>query len=189
MFSQYFLFHSGSSSLAQNPQLIIFTHPSLSSIIFRQDTILPFTAWKSILTKCMRLRRCYRLLLGFGSLTTLAIGWPSVDTRLAARLRRDLLGLHEGPMALDLSEPHHDEAGDDEDPIDVVGDDGAVRAGVIPAQNGVEDTPASSPIELGAAALQFWLEVEVKWHVRGGSEAHVNVPHRLFDVVRTGANS
>lgn len=53
------------------------------------------------------------------------------------------LGLHERPVALGLLESHDDEAGHDEDPVDVVGEDRAVGSGVLPAENGVEDTPAS----------------------------------------------
>ena len=56
-------------------------------------------------------------------------------------------------MTLDLLVPHHNEAGNDEDPVDIVCDDGTICAGVVPAQNGVEDTPASSAVELGATAL------------------------------------
>lgn len=52
-------------------------------------------------------------------------------------------------MTADLAEAHGEEATDDSDPVDVVGNDGAVRGRVVPAKNGVEDAPAAAAVELG----------------------------------------
>lgn len=53
------------------------------------------------------------------------------------------LGLHEWPVALGFLESHEDETSYYKDPVDVVGNDRAVGGGVLPTENGVEDTPAA----------------------------------------------
>lgn len=50
-------------------------------------------------------------------------------------------------------ETHRQKCGNDKDPVDVVGDDGAVGGCVVPAEDGVEDTPAAAAVELGTATL------------------------------------
>lgn len=52
------------------------------------------------------------------------------------------LGLHEGPAAVGLVEPHGDETDHDADPVQIVRDDRAISSRVGPAQDGVEDAPA-----------------------------------------------
>lgn len=93
-----------------------------------------------------------------------------------------MLWLHERPVTLDFLEPHQNETGDNEDPVDIVCDDGAVCASVVPAQNGVEDTPASSSVELGATTLQFASECEIL-DDDARNEAYVYVPNGLVDVI------
>ena len=50
--------------------------------------------------------------------------------------------------------PHSQEGCYDADPVKVVGDDGAIGCGVLPAENGIEDTPASSAVDLWVTALR-----------------------------------
>lgn len=64
------------------------------------------------------------------------------------------LGLHEWPVALDLLVPHDDEPSNDCDPVEAVGNHGAVGSGVIPAQDGLEDSPAATTVQVRRAALR-----------------------------------
>ena len=68
-------------------------------------------------------------------------------------VRDDSLGLLEGPSPRGLAEPDEDERGHDEEPVDVVRDDGAVGGGVCPAENGLKDAPAAVIGDVGIAAL------------------------------------
>lgn len=102
-------------------------------VVRTKDGSSSYASKPSRLTELTRLRRCNRLLFGLSPLASLASGRSSVNSGLTAGLRGDGLCLHQGPVALDLLVPHHNEAGNDEDPVDIVCDDGAVRAGVVPA--------------------------------------------------------
>ena len=68
-------------------------------------------------------------------------------------------------------------------PVDVVGDDRAVGGRVVPAEDGVEDTPAAAAVELGAAALE---ELVIRSPPRGDArrDAYIDVPNALSNVVR-----
>jgi hypothetical protein len=50
-------------------------------------------------------------------------------------------------MALGFLVSHHKEAKDDCNPIAVVRNNGAVCCRVLPAENGVEDTPSATAVE------------------------------------------
>ena len=81
---------------------------------------------------------------------------------------REVLG-RVAVLAALLEVAHEDEGDDDEDPVEVVGEDGADGGGVGPAQEGVEDAPAAAAVELRVAA--------------------VDVPDALADVVGAGARA
>lgn len=53
------------------------------------------------------------------------------------------LRLLEGPPSLGLAKSKEDERRHDKHPVEVVRDDGAISASVVPAEDGVEDAPAS----------------------------------------------
>lgn len=72
-------------------------------------------------------------------------------------------GREDAQIAVALLVSHGHEGQDDHKPVNVIGDDGTDRGGVLPAKDGVEDTPASASVYLWVAA--------------------VDVPHRLGDVV------
>lgn len=75
---------------------------------------------------------------------------------------------NQGPLAaVLLAPPQADEQQHDEDPVDVVGDDGAVGGRVLPAKQGVEDLPT---------VVSLWV-------------AAVDVPDRLTNVVGAGARA
>lgn len=48
---------------------------------------------------------------------------------------------------------HSKESNDDGKPEEVVGDDGAVSGGVLPAEDGVENPPSASSVDIGVTAL------------------------------------
>ena len=56
-------------------------------------------------------------------------------------------------MALCFLVAHDDEAGNDDDPVQIVGDDRAVGRRVLPAENGIEDTPSATAIEFRVTEL------------------------------------
>ena len=56
-------------------------------------------------------------------------------------------------MAHSLIVSHHSKANDDCDPVAVVRDDRAVGGRVLPAENGVEDSPSATAIEFWVAEL------------------------------------
>ena len=56
-------------------------------------------------------------------------------------------------MPLTFVVPHRQEGYYDADPVQVVRDDGAIGCGVLPSENSVEDTPASSAIDEWATTL------------------------------------
>jgi hypothetical protein len=56
-----------------------------------------------------------------------------------------------GSLGLPVSEVQ--ESDDDGDPVEVVGEDCAVRGRVCPAEQGVEDAPSTAAVQLRAAAL------------------------------------
>lgn len=58
-------------------------------------------------------------------------------------------------MSLHFSVAHEEETDDDNDPVDVVRNDGSVRGRVLPAEDGVEDTPAAASVEFWVAVLVF----------------------------------
>lgn len=65
----------------------------------------------------------------------------------------EFLGFHEWQVAFDLMVSHDEEGNDNGDPIHVVGDDRAVGRGVLPAEDRVEDTPASAAVNFGICVL------------------------------------
>lgn len=56
-------------------------------------------------------------------------------------------------MALSFIIPHGEESDNDGNPVEVIGENRAVGRRVLPAEQGVEDTPSSSTANLGVAAL------------------------------------
>lgn len=72
-------------------------------------------------------------------------------------------------VAVALIVSHANEVQNSGKPINVVGDDGAVGGRVLPAKNGVKDTPATTAIHFRVATI--------------------NVPHALGDIVRTSTRS
>lgn len=101
----------------------------------------------------------YSLLRGHGliSVRSGAVAAALVARSLSVVGRSRLgLGLEQGVVALDLAEAEDEEGADDEEPVHVVRDDGAVGGRVGPAQDGVEETPSAAAVDLGAAALLFW---------------------------------
>ena len=103
---------------------------------------------------------------------------------LAVGSRCGGLSLHERPVALHLMVPHGEEHGNDEDPVHVVGNDRAVRGRVSPAQNGIEEAPTATAVQLRAAALGVCQRLAEKsaWEVFG---TYVDMPNGLVDVVRS----
>jgi hypothetical protein len=79
---------------------------------------------------------------------------------VAVRVGRLGLGLHKGVAAGGLAEAHNEEGGNDKDPVDVVGDNGAVGGRVGPAKDGVEDAPGFGAGRFWAAALESCQDVE-----------------------------
>lgn len=63
------------------------------------------------------------------------------------------LGLQEGEVALCLLVAHQDEADNNGNPVDVVGDYGAIGCTVLPAEDGVKDTPSTASVEFGVTVL------------------------------------
>lgn len=58
--------------------------------------------------------------------------------------------------------PHEKETRDDKDPVHIVRDYSAVGGGVVPPENGIEDTPAAATVKFGVTALfkeRQWLSV------------------------------
>lgn len=64
-----------------------------------------------------------------------------------------LLGLHERPPTLDLLEAQQEQPRHNADPVDVVRDDGTICGRIIPAKDGIQNSPAAATVELGVAAL------------------------------------
>lgn len=58
--------------------------------------------------------------------------------------------LHKRKVSFDLSIAHEEEAGDDDNPVQIIRDDGAEGGRILPAKNGVEDAPST-------AAIQLWI--------------------------------
>lgn len=73
-----------------------------------------------------------------------AAGRASVACGL--KLWRGFLGLHEWEVAFLFLVAHEKEADDHGDPVHIVRDDRTVRGGVLPSENGVEDTPSTATI-------------------------------------------
>lgn len=64
-------------------------------------------------------------------------------------------GFHEWPMPLCLFEPQENEEDNHDNPEDIVSDDTAVSGTVLPAKQGVEDTPATTTVQLRIAAVDM----------------------------------
>ena len=102
-----------------------------------------------------------RLLRGHGLITrragAVAAALAALSLGVVGRGGLSLLGLalEQGVVALDLAESKDKESADDEDPVQVVRDDGAVGGRVGPAEDGVEETPSAAAVDLRAAALLF----------------------------------
>lgn len=58
-------------------------------------------------------------------------------------------------MALDFLVAHGEETEHDADPVQVVGDNRAVGGAVLPTEDGVENTPASTAVELRVCELDL----------------------------------
>lgn len=61
--------------------------------------------------------------------------------------------LQQRPMSVDFVKPHGHEGDYDQNPVDVVRDDGAVRCRVGPSEDAVEDAPATAAVDIGTATL------------------------------------
>ena len=72
--------------------------------------------------------------------------------------------LHQRPVATLLEVPHAEEANHYSNPVKVVRDDGAIGRRVSPAEDRIEDAPATSAVDLWTAAI--------------------NVPDALTNVIR-----
>ncbi len=72
-------------------------------------------------------------------------------------------------MALDLLIPHNQKADNDSNPVHIIRDDRAISSRVLPAQDGIEDTPSTTTVETRVAI--------------------VNVPHALVDIIRAGSRT
>lgn len=57
-------------------------------------------------------------------------------------------------MAVCLTKPQHQKSSNDRDPVDIVRNDGAIGGRVVPTKESVENTPATSTVELRTAALE-----------------------------------
>ena len=79
------------------------------------------------------------------------------------------LHLHQRPVSFLFVESHRQEDDDHDQPVQVVGDDRAIRGRVCPAEDGVENAPSS-------AAIKLWI-------------AAVDVPHALLNVIGSWAGS
>lgn len=95
----------------------------------------------------------------------MSVVFPS---RTAGVVHKIGLSLQERPMPMPFVVPHSQEDCYDADPVKVVGDDGAIGCGVLPAENGIEDPPASSAVRLWATALENSLEMNREHKERDG---------------------
>lgn len=85
----------------------------------------------------------------------LLLAVSTIGTLLYRGRFRGCLGLHEWIVTLGLLEPNHKEHADNEEPVQVVGDDRSVGSRVCPAQDGIENAPAGSVIGFRVAALEI----------------------------------
>lgn len=83
----------------------------------------------------------------------LVLGWLGSDQMLLILVLVLALALQQRPVSVILLIGHGRELSDNKDPVQVVRKNGTVCGRVVPAQDGVEDGPASSTIELRVAAL------------------------------------
>jgi hypothetical protein len=65
-------------------------------------------------------------------------------------LLRETLRLEKWEVSRCLAVAHSQETENHEDPVYVIRNDGPVRGGVLPPEDGIEDTPA-------AATVEFWV--------------------------------
>lgn len=92
--------------------------------------------------------------LQHGALVAVATTAALLGERLGWGFGLVSLGFHERPAASGFAESKSDEAGHDEDPVDIVGDDGAVGGRVSPAEDGVENTPSDGTRKYRGTALE-----------------------------------
>lgn len=107
---------------------------------------------------------------------------PAAATR-AGDIRLDGLGFHEWVVALDFIISHNDKCCHDDKPIKVVADDRAVCCRVLPAKNGIEDSPAATAIELWVAKLRVLQNVKIS------RKTYIDVPDALVNIVRSCTGS
>ncbi len=81
----------------------------------------------------------------------LGVGHARLASLVAAGLGRQLGRLR----CVHLAVSQEQETGNDEDPVQIVRKDTSQRRTVLPAQQGVEEAPATTTVELGTAALQI----------------------------------
>ena len=112
--------------------------------------------WHTLDLSLDRLLRDHPLMSGRSGAVAAALVARSLSVVGRSRLG---LGLEQGVVALDLAEAEDEEGADDEEPVHVVRDDGAVGGRVGPAEDGVEETPSAAAVDLGAAALLFFAVV------------------------------
>jgi hypothetical protein len=84
-------------------------------------------------------------------------------------------------MSVLLVEDHAPESGHDREPVDIVGDDGAVRGRVGPAQDRVEDAPSACAVAFLVATLRYPLAPQGQ--KRGCGRTNIDVPHAEPNVV------
>lgn len=49
---------------------------------------------------------------------------------------------------------HRQKAQDDDDPVHIIRDDGTISSRILPAEDGVEDSPASASVEFWVTKLE-----------------------------------
>lgn len=90
-------------------------------------------------------------------------------------------------------ESHRQEGGDDSNPVQIVGDDGAVGGRVVPAEDGVEDAPAAAAVELRTATLPGGRHHQYRAlclvSKTGLLHTYIDVPNDLVNIIGTRAIS
>jgi hypothetical protein len=64
-----------------------------------------------------------------------------------------LFGLGQWPVTVILLVCHSGKLRNDEYPVQVIGKDRTIRSRVVPSNNSIQDSPSSSAVKLGVAAL------------------------------------
>lgn len=128
-----------------------------------------------------------RLLLGMSlslqhaALVAVAAAAALLSQRLGWGFSLVSLGFHERPAAGGFAESKDNETSHDEDPVDIIGDDGTVGGGVGPTKDSVEDAPSDGTGQIGRAALRG-REIQAS-STFGVSVTYVYVPHALVNII------